>query len=271
METAMTKKEVCDKFGLTENQLTKNFKRCQEQVYNKYSVRLTKTGRGEKVDYQVEDIPMTTNIHQSIAFIQDAHKEIIMDQQLFTDLIDWNFMVFMGIVLCPMVVFRGTLEDFLQYVGVKVTEMNKKHLKESLIELDKHDLIAFNVDRTDKSIFTASILAKVEKEMHIGLDMVQCCMKLQKQNNMNSWVPLLKTWLGLQIIAIDNNYDSDTVFTLKELENITGVNTKMLIKCRKILEEDDLFKTSYAYIGKENEKKRIGQNVSINRFKYFYS
>ena len=261
----MTRKEVCEKFNLSENQVAKNFKRCQEQIYNKYSVRLTKTGRGDKVDYQVEDIPMTLDIHQSIAFIQDAHKEIIMDQQLFTELIDWNFMVFMGIVLCPMVVFRGTLDDFLQYIGVKVNAANKKLLQKSLIELDKNDIIEYRVDRTDEKVFTASILAKVEKRLHIGIDMVQRCMKLQKENNMNTWVPLLKTWLGLQIIAFDNKQE---MFTMKQLEAITGVNTKMLTKCKKILEADNLFQTSRVYAAKDI---CIGQNINLNGLEHNYA
>ena len=260
----MTRKELSIKFGLSENQIAKNFKRCQEQIFDKYSVRVTKVGRGDKVDYQVTDIPMTTDIHQSIAFIQDAHKEIIMDQQLFTDLIDWNFMVFMGIVLCPMVVFRGTLEDFLQYVGVKVNESNKKLLKKSLIELDKNDIIDFNIDRTDEKVFTASILSKVEQKLHIGIDMVQRCMKLQKENGMNNWVPLLKTWLGLQIIALDNKQET---FTMRQLESITGVNTKMLTKCKKILEADNLFQTSRAFIGKD---VCIGQNINLNGLEHNY-
>ncbi len=261
----MTKKELSERFGLSENQITKNFKRCQEQVFKKYNVKLNKVGRGEKTEYILEDIPMTANIHQSIAFIQDAHKEVVMDQQLFTDLIDWNFMVFMGITLCPMVVFRGTLEDFLQYVGVKVNANNKKLLEQSLIELDKNNLIIYTVDRSDNRVFTASILAKVEQTLHIGIDMVQRCMKLQKENSMNSWVPLLKTWLGLQIIALDNKQE---VFTMKQLEMITGVNKKMLTKCKKILEEDNLFQTSRAFAGKD---LCIGQNINLNGLEHNYS
>lgn len=265
MDCAMTRKELSERFGLSENQIAKNFKRCQDQVFKKYNVKITKTGRGDKVDYIVQDIPMTADIHQSIAFIQDAHKEVIMDQQLFTDLIDWNFMVFMGIALCPMVVFRGTLDDFLQYVGVKVNASNKKLLKQSLIELDKNNLIIYTVDRSDDKVFTASILAKVEQSLHIGVDMVQRCMKLQKENSMNSWVPLLKTWLGLQIIAIGNKQE---IFTMNQLENITGVNKKMLTKCKKILEQDNLFQTSRAFAAKD---LCIGQNINLNGLEYDYN
>ena len=114
-------------------------------------------------------------------------------------------------------------------------------------------------------MFTASILAKVEQSLHIGVDMVQRCMKLQKENSMNSWVPLLKTWLGLQIIAIGNKQE---IFTMNQLENITGVNKKMLTKCKKILEQDNLFQTSRAFAAKD---LCIGQNINLNGLEYDYN
>lgn len=261
----MTRKEICERFNFSEHQITKNFKRCQAQLFNKYNIRLTKTGRGEKVDYQVEDIPMTTSIHQSIAFIQDAHKEVVMDKQLFTDLIDWNFMVFMGIVLCPMIVFRGTLDDFLQYVGVKVTAANKKLLKQSLIMLDQKDIIEYRVDRTDNNVFTASILAKVEKSLNIGVDMVQKCMQLQKDNGMNSWVPLLKTWLGLQILLID---EQRRFITMQQLSETTGINIKMLTKCKNILENNNLLESERKYI---DPTTCIGQEIDLNGLTHDYN
>lgn len=261
----MTRKEICERFNFSEHQITKNFKRCQEQLFNKYNIRLTKTGRGEKVDYQVEDIPMTTSIHQSIAFIQDAHKEVVMDKQLFTDLIDWNFMVFMGIVLCPMIVFRGTLDDFLQYVGVKVTAANKKLLKQSLVMLDQKDIIEYRVDRTDDNVFTASILAKVEKSLNIGVDMVQKCMQLQKDNGMNSWVPLLKTWLGLQILLID---EQRRFITMQQLSETTGINIKMLTKCKNILEKNNLLESERKYI---DPTTCIGQEIDLNGLTHDYN
>ena len=84
--------------------------------------------------------------------------------------------------------------------------------------------------------------------MKIGIDMIQRCIKLQKDNNMKSWVPLLKTWLGLQLLVDNNmNKNESTLFTLDELILTTGINRNMVIKCKKILEEDNLFQTSKAY------------------------
>ena len=262
----MTKQELCKKYNLTDNAVTKHFSRCQEQLFKKYGIKLEKEGRGDKANYIISDIPATLDIRQSIEFIQDAHKDIIMDQQTFIDLIDWNFMVFMGITLCPMTTFRGTCKDFLNYVGIKkINDTNIQHLKKSLKELSEHGVIMYAIDETNTDYFWAGIYRKVETELKIGVDMVQRCMKLQKENSMNSWVPLLKTWLGLQIISLD--YKQET-FTMNELEVLTGVNKKMLTKCKQILERDNLFQTSRAYI---TANKCIGQNINLNGLEHDYS
>lgn len=262
----MTKQELCKKYNLSDNAVTKNFIRTQQSFLDKYGLKLEKHGRGASADYTVSDIPETLDIRQSIEFIQDAHKDIIMDQQTFTDLIDWNFMVFMGIILCPMTTFRGTYKDFLSYVGIKnISDNNIAHLHDSLKELAQRDIIMYSIDKTNPEYFWAGIYRKVEAELRIGVDMVQRCMKLQKENNMNSWVPLLKTWLGLQIISLD--YKQET-FTMLELESITGVNKKMLTKCKQILEKDNLFQTSRAFTSRNN---CIGQNINLNGIEYDYS
>lgn len=262
----MTKQELCKKFNLSDNAVTKNFARTQQSFFDKYGLRLEKRGRGASADYIVSDIPETLDIRQSIEFIQDAHRDIIMDQQTFTELIDWNFMVFMGIILCPMTTFRGTYKDFLSYVGIKsLTAANIEHLKQSLLELADRDIIMYSVDKTNNDYFWAGIYRKVETELKVGVDMVQRCMRLQKENHMNSWVPLLKTWLGLQIISLD--YKQET-FTMLELEGITGLNNKMLSKCKHILEADNLFQTSRAYT---TYCKCIGQNINLNGLEHDYS
>ena len=262
----MTKKELCDKFNLSEGAVTKHFPRCQEQLFKKYGVKVEKVGRGEKAEYIISDIPATLDVRQSIEFIQDAHKDIIMDKQIFTDLIDWNFMVFMGIILCPMTTFRGTCKEFLNYVGIKkVNDINIQHLKQSLNELADRKIIMYAIDETNTEYFWAGIYRKVETELKVGIDMIQRCMRLQKENSMNSWVPLLKTWLGLQIISLE--YKQET-FTMNELESITGVNKKMLTKCKQILERDNLFQTSRAYI---TANQCIGQNINLNGLEHDYS
>jgi len=48
-------------------------------------------------------------------------------------LMNWDFIIFLAIVITPMGVFRGSFTDFLKYVEINVTETNIEALK----ELDK--------------------------------------------------------------------------------------------------------------------------------------
>ena len=54
--------------------------------------------------------------------------------------------------------------------------------------------------------------------MQVGIDMVKNCKKIADEHNKRSWVPLLKTWLGVQLAA------ENQPFTIAELEAITGLS-----------------------------------------------
>lgn len=265
----MTAQEVVDKFDAVPSvkSLKDHWGKYQKRVKDKHGVQLYKTGRGDNTQYFIVDGEQT---FKSIEVINDVHQTVIMDQQVFTDLIDWNFMVFIGIITCPFMSFRGNYKQFLEYVGVKTKDQaNIDRLKESFKQLEKCGYIYFiKDDSTDEDYFGLFIKRKVETEMKIGIDMIQRCIKLQKENNMKSWTPLLKVWLGLQLLVDNNvNKNESTLFTLDELVNITGVNKNMVIKCKHILEQDNLFQTSKAY----QNYHCLGQTINLNQIEFDYN
>jgi predicted transcriptional regulator len=81
------------------------------------------------------------------------------------------------------------------------------------------------------------------------------CQKLAKENNKQSWIPLLKTWVGVQYM-----YDKQP-FTMSELCDVTGLSPYQIRESKKILEKDLIFTTSKAYISYD---RCIGSNVDIN-------
>ena len=91
--------------------------------------------------------------------------------------------------------------------------------------------------------------------MAIGIGMINRCQELAKKYNKNSWVPLLKTWIGIQYM-----YDKQP-FTMKELCDLTGLSSYQIRESKKILEHDNLFITSKAYIGYDT---CIGSKVDLN-------
>lgn len=273
----MTKEEVIKKYGVSNSTLTNQFKRAQDTILKKYGVYIIKNGRGNAATYEVsnQDTLKMEGVAARIEFIKDAHKEVLMSQQAFTDLIDWDFMVFLGIVTCPMLIFRGTSHQFLDYVGIKhKTADNVKRLHETFNRMKEQGYIMYEEDpTTDEDYFWVAVYRSTELDMKIGIDMIQTCMKLQKENNMNSWVPLLKTWVGMQLLTFDKDRQDitkgdDVIITLEELSQVTGVNNKMLTKCKKILEANELFQSSRAYSGRY---RCIGQKISLDGTKHSYS
>ena len=66
-----------------------------------------------------------------------------------TQIIQFDFMVFLGIIMTPLQVFRGSYDDFLRYVQVVNNKENRDRLKKSLEALSDEDYIHYSIDKTD--------------------------------------------------------------------------------------------------------------------------
>lgn len=77
-----------------------------------------------------------------------------------------------------MLVFRGSYEDFLNYIQLKVTPENIDELKETLKELNSREYISYTIDKTDENYFVAALYRKKEEQMHIGIGMVKTCKEI---------------------------------------------------------------------------------------------
>lgn len=247
----MTKKELCEQFNISENSLTKQFSRTQQSFLNKYHLILTKTGRGEKADYQVEP---SLGDHARTMYLED-NRQVMIAQSEFSNLIDFNFMVFLAICSTERTSFYGSYNEFLSYVEVKKTKTNIQNLKQALEFLHEKDYIRYEVDKTNDEYFVAYLYYATRQKMAISLDMAVRCKELAKKNRKQSWVPLLKTWIGIQYM-----YDNQP-FTMKELCALTGLSAYQIRDSKKILEQDNLFVTSKAYV---NYNMCIGSNVVLN-------
>jgi predicted transcriptional regulator len=179
---------------------------------------------------------------------------MVIDNESFK-LLNWDFMVFLAIVTTPMLVFRGSFEDFLRYVEVTVTDKNIKLLKESLSNLEERNYISYDLDRTDSNYFVAAICRKTEEEMQIGIGMIRDCKRLAEKYHKRSWVPILKTWLGVEMLSKTQPY------TMEDLQKVTGLSAYQIKESNKVLKESCIFRTSKAYA---NYQQCIGTRVDLN-------
>lgn len=248
----MTLQELCKEYNFTENNIKKNFTRTQKSFLNNYNLILTKTGRGDNVNYMVEP---NTDDRRAPKMMQEAKTEITLSQKQFTNLVDFNFIIFLGICMTPMTTFYGNYEQFLDYVEVKRSTNNIELLKAGLEFLANDEYIRYDIDKTNENYFWAGLYYKTRAEMAVGIDMVERCQRIAAENRKKSWVPLLKTWLGMQYV-----YDKQP-FTMKRLSEVTGLSAYQIRESKKLLEKDNLFTTSKAYIAYD---KCIGSNVELN-------
>ena len=114
-----------------------------------------------------------------------------------------------------------------------INKNNITKIKDAIESLQERGIIYYYDDNSvkDRELVTITLVGKAEDEMKIGIGMIKICKKLADENHKHSWIPLLKTWLGMQIMS------EDQPFTLAELESLTGLSPYQIRDSKKILEE----------------------------------
>lgn len=249
----MTLKEVSERFKISETSLTGAFPRTQKSILKKYGVHLIKKGRGLGATYEIEEersdcraLTLYNELKDDIAFDEDSVR-----------LMSWPFLVFFTIIATPMLVFRGSYEDFLNYIMLKPSQSNLEELKQALQDLYDNEYISYTIDKTDNNYFVAALYRKREEQMHIGIGTVKLCKQIADAAHKRSWIPLLKTWIGMQLMSEKGLYKQE------DLVRVTGLSAYQINESRKLLEANDIFKTTQVYA---DYQRCLGSTVELNVF-----
>lgn len=248
----LTLAELCEKYNVSESTVLTRFNRTQKSIIKKHQIKIEKIGKGKTAVY--EEVPLVND--RAMSMYEETKDNFALDSATFT-LTSADFCCLVAIILTPMMVFRGSFKDFCHYMQINDSKENITTIKEALTRLSSQDYINFIIDKTDNNYFAAILYRKAEQDMQVGIDMVKNCKKIADEHNKRSWVPLLKTWLGVQLAA------ENQPFTIAELEAITGLSKYQITESKKLLESNDMFKTSKAY---KSYCRCIGQNVDLNAF-----
>ena len=249
----MTLQEVAQKFQISEKSLTGAFPRTQKSILKKWGVHLIKKGRGVSATYEIEE---EVSDCRAMTLYNEIKDDIAFDEESIR-LMTWPFLVFLTIIATPMLVFRGSYEDFLQYIQLKISKENLQALKDTLQELNEREYISYTIDKTDNNYFVAALYRKREEQMHIGINMVRTCKQIADAANKRSWVPLLKTWIGMQMMA------EKGLFTREDLVAVTGLSIYQITESKKLLEANELLKTTQVYA---DYQTCVGTQVELNGF-----
>lgn len=262
----MTLQEVSEKYEVAEQSLIHAFPRTQKSILNKYGIKIIKKGRGKSAVYEeelIEDKNSSGEEKRASTMFQEVKESIEINTQTI-NLINWDFMCFLAIVTTPMTTFSGSYEEFLEYCECSITDNNIKEVKKSLMRLTKADYISYIIDKTNENYFTAHIYWQVQQDMKIGIEMIRDCRILAKKYHKRSWVPLLKTWLGVEMLSLEVDDEGKQIpFTTKDLERITGLSKYQINDSNKILKESDIYRTSRAFL---TYNFCLGTRVEMNGF-----
>ena len=251
----MTLSEVSEKYGVAESSLKNAFPRTQASILKKHGVKIVKEGRGAQASYREEWL----DDQRAVTMYEETKNTLVISSEQLS-MINWDFQVFLGIITTPMLVFRGSYEDFLKYVTAPVNNNNIWELKIALQHLAARDYISYQIDKTNDNYFVAALWYQTEKDMEIGIEMVRTCKQLADSYNKRSWIPLLKTWLGVQMMSKHQPY------TVKDLAQATGLSEYQIRESNKILKDCEVFRTSRAYI---DYQRCIGTNVDLNHEAFY--
>ena len=149
----MTQQELCEKYNLSEDAVKNKIVRTKQKMLKEYNLILTKTGRGKNADYQVEFAEGGDK--RASTMLKEEKRDIMIAENSFSTLLDFNFMVFLAICTTPMGTLYGSYEDFLSYVEVKKSKYNLQNLKEALTMLSAAKYINYTIDETNENYFNA--------------------------------------------------------------------------------------------------------------------
>lgn len=250
----MNIKEICEKFGYSESYVSKNFPKFQRAMMNKEHIIVKKVGKGKNADYVIIEDDNTRAI---TLYKEDDNRAIMLGRSELKHMINMDFATFLAIMMMPLQVYRGSYDEFLNYLEINKTDSNRENLKTSLEFLSQNDYIHYAVDKTDKDYFFAGIYKKVEEEISVGISMIKICKELAVENHKRSWIPLLKVWMGIKYLYIEGLQP----YTVQDLVDLTGLSAYQIRESGKILERDKTFITDKVYA---DYSRCLGKHVELN-------
>ena len=245
----MTIEEVVDMFGYSQNSIKKNFKRTAEAIKKKYNIDLVKCTTKDGTRYQIfEDT-------RALTIYQETNDIFITLESLSYE--EYEFYIFLAIAASPFSAFRGKREDLLKYIGIKVNKKNIEMLNSILNILVEKECIGF---QQDEDFIIVYLRSHLENKYPVKIDMLRESQRIVDENhkNFNKIPQLVKVWEAIRIC-----YENQP-FTYAEIANMTGLSYKQIRDVKRLLESNDVFKTSRAGSYFLCEGMKVDLNAFIN-------
>lgn len=248
----MTIEEISEMYGYSVVSIQRNFKRTAQSIQKKYGMDLFKCqGPDGKIFYQVSSPRAVTMYREVKDELYVPIESIKMD--------DLACFVLIGVAATPQGVFRGTRQNFLDYIGLSHNKKNIELLNQVLnnfIIQEDSPLIW----QEDDNYIVIYIKRDFEKKQILTINMLRECQKIAQKHNKQAMkvVQLLKVWQAYRI----NEQKDVNPLTNKNLQEYIDLSEKQIRDARKLLQGAEVLTTTR--VG--TPTKRQGTAFSLNAF-----
>jgi hypothetical protein len=108
--------------------------------------------------------------------IYDEDRPLIDIGKESLSLENFEFFSLLGVVITPWGTFRGTKKDFLNYIGVPISEKNLKMLDAALNSLSEKKYVGYVPDEDD--YINVFLMRRVEREIKVRIDLIKHCQEI---------------------------------------------------------------------------------------------
>lgn len=249
-EEIYTAAQISQRFGYKQNSIKKNFKRVSESIKKKHGLSLLKTKINGQLYYLIVE-----EDNKAINIYNEEHSIAVCLESLCLQ--DMQFLVFLTVAASNNGTYRGTKQSLLNYLCIPVNKRTIQYLKEAVAALKNKEFL-LNVDTEDDGYITLILKRAIERKYSISIQMLKECRRIVQENGcqLKRLPQLVKVWEAIRIC------EQNQPFTNEQLRQMTGLSLRQLKSIRKMLEQNNIFKSHR--VG--NYWKCLGSVVDLNVF-----
>lgn len=250
----MTLEELCEKYKVAPSTVKSHWGRTHDSILKKWGVSIVRF-KDENKNYvfmETEDDNRALTIYE-----EDKNREVCIALSQEDILLDnLAFLSYIGIIVTPMSVFRGSYKDFLVYINCPQTALNKDNIKKVLVWLKDNDYIMYQEDKTNKEYFIAGLYKQRQDELGVGYYQIKNCKRIADKYHKKSWVPIFKTYMAISMMSHENPLTDARIMEKAKLTQYEVTESK------RILEAEEVWISEKDYI--EGTTFRRGTNYLLN-------
>lgn len=248
----LTAAQLGKMFGYSASSIKTNFKKTLQAIKKKNTnikhIYRVKAEDGQ-IYYSIDEEERALTIYQEKRDIRINIKSLSLKE--------YQFLIFLAIVVSEHNVYRGTHQQLLKYLGAQVNKKNCDLIDRAIASLKKKGCI-LDVDTYDKEYFTLILKTDIQEQYSVRISMLKQCRKIVQENNkqFKKLPQLVQVWEAIRIC------EQHQPFTYAELQNMTGLSYYQIREVKKLLETNDIFISNRA----GSYWKCLGMNVDLNVF-----